>query len=162
MRRKDKEITDVNEKLEIIAKCKVCRLGLSENNFPYIVPLNYGFSYDNEKLTLYFHGALEGKKIDMIQKNNNACFEIDCDSKLIEGKNPCDYGYEFKSIIGFGKIVILESKDEKIDGLNYLMKQQTGKDIKYEFSEDELSHVMVFEMLVEEFTGKQKVMRKEA
>jgi nitroimidazol reductase NimA-like FMN-containing flavoprotein (pyridoxamine 5'-phosphate oxidase superfamily) len=105
MRRKDKEITGVNEKLEVIAKCKVCRLGLSENNYPYIVPLNYGFSYDDEKLTLYFHGALEGKKIDMIKKNNNACFEIDCDTKLVEGENPCDFGYEFKSIIGFGKII---------------------------------------------------------
>ncbi|GBU25577.1 hypothetical protein R83H12_02227 [Fibrobacteria bacterium R8-3-H12] len=42
MRRKDKEIIGINEKLEIIAKCKICRLGLSENNYPYIVPLNYG------------------------------------------------------------------------------------------------------------------------
>jgi len=160
MRRKDKEITDVNEKLEIIAKCKVCRLGLSDNNVPYIVPLNYGFSWDNGQLTLYFHGAMEGKKMDMIQKNNNACFEIDCDTKLIEREAPCDYGYEFKSIIGFGRISILETKDEKIKGLNYLMKHQTGKDVEYEFSESELNHVVVFKMVVKEFTGKQKVIRK--
>jgi len=160
MRRKDKEITDVNEKLEIVAKCKVCRLGLSENSFPYIVPLNYGFSWDNGKLTLYFHGAAEGKKMDIIQKNNNACFEIDCDSKLIEGENPCDYGYEFKSILGFGKITILETNDEKIEGLNYLMKHQTGKDIKYEFGENALDNVVVLKLVVEEFTGKQKVLRK--
>jgi nitroimidazol reductase NimA-like FMN-containing flavoprotein (pyridoxamine 5'-phosphate oxidase superfamily) len=159
MRRKDKEITDVNEKLEVIAKCKVCRLGLSENNYPYVVPLNYGFSYDNGKLTLYFHGALEGKKIDIIQKNNNACFEIDCDTKLVEGENPCDFGYEFKSIIGFGKIIMLDTKDEKINGLNYLMKQQTGKDIKHDFYEHQLNNVAVFKMPVEEFTGKQKVIK---
>jgi len=156
MRRKDKEITDVNEKLEIIAKCKVCRIGLSENNYPYIVPLNYGYSYDDGKLTLYFHCAKEGKKIDIIKKNNNACFEIDCDTKLIEGEKPCDYGYEFKSIIGFGKIFILDTKDEKINGLNYLMKQQTGKDIKYDFYENELNNVIVLKMPVDEFTGKQK------
>jgi len=160
MRRKDKEIIDINEKLEIIAKCKVCRLGLSENNYPYIVPLNYGFSYDDGKLTLYFHSATEGKKIDIIKKNNNACFEIDCDTKLIEGENPCNYGYDYKSIIGFGKIGILDTKAEKIDGLNYLMKQQTGKETKYEFNEDELNSVLVFKMPVEEFTGKQKVVRK--
>jgi nitroimidazol reductase NimA-like FMN-containing flavoprotein (pyridoxamine 5'-phosphate oxidase superfamily) len=160
MRRKDKEIIDINEKLEIIAKCKVCRLGLSENNYPYIVPLNYGFSYDDEKLTLYFHGAMEGKKFDIIKKNNNACFEIDCDTKLIEGQNPCDYGYEFKSIIGFGKIILLDSKDEKTMGLNYLMKQQTGRDIKHDFNENELNNVIVFKMAVEEFTGKQKKKKK--
>ncbi|MDR0455571.1 MAG: pyridoxamine 5'-phosphate oxidase family protein [Treponema sp.] len=157
MRRKNREIVDINEKLEIIAKCKVCRIGLSENNYPYIVPLNYGFSYNDEKLTLYFHGAKEGKKMDIIQKNNNACFEIDCDTRLIEGENPCGYSFEFKSIIGFGKIILSETKDEKINGLNYLMKQQTGEDKKYDFNENELNSVVVFKMVVEEFTGKQKV-----
>jgi len=160
MRRKDREITDIDEKLKIIAKCKICRIGLSENNYPYIVPLNYGFSYDDGKLTLYFHSATEGKKIDIIRKNKNICFEIDCDSKLIEGEAPCDYGYEFRSIIGFGKINILETKDEIIKGLNYLMKHQTGKDIKYDYSENNLKNVIVLKLLVEEFTGKQKVIIK--
>ena len=157
MRRKDKEIIDINEKLDIIEKCKYCRLGLSENNIPYIIPINYGFSYDNNKLVLYFHSAKEGRKLDIIQKNNNACFEIDCDTKLVEGEKPCDYGYEFKSIIGFGEIIILEKIEEKIKGLNYLMKHQTGKDIKYNFNENELNNVIIFKMEIEELTGKQKV-----
>jgi len=161
MRRKDREITSIDEKLEIIAKCKFCRLALSENNYPYIVPLNYGFSYDNGKLTLYFHGAREGKKIDIIQKNNNACFEIDCDTKLVEGEAPCNYGYEYTSVIGFGKIILVDTKDEKINGLNYLMKQQTGKDIQYDFNEHELNSVIIFKMLVDEFTGKHRVIKKQ-
>ncbi|MDR2718978.1 MAG: pyridoxamine 5'-phosphate oxidase family protein, partial [Treponema sp.] len=53
MRRKDKEIIDANDKIAIISKCKVCRLGLSENNYPYIIPMNYGYTYINEKLTLF-------------------------------------------------------------------------------------------------------------
>jgi len=157
MRRKDREINSIDEKLKIIAKCKVCRIGLSENNYPYIVPLNYGFSYNDEKLTLYFHCATEGKKIDIIKKNNNACFEIDCDTQLVEGQKACDYGYEFKSIIGFGKIIFLDTKDEKTNGLNYLMKHQTGKDIKYNYNEDELNNIIVLKLSVDEFTGKQKV-----
>jgi nitroimidazol reductase NimA-like FMN-containing flavoprotein (pyridoxamine 5'-phosphate oxidase superfamily) len=157
MRRKERKITDIDEKLKIIEKCKVCRLGLSENNYPYIIPLNYGFSYEDEKLTLYFHGAADGKKMDIIKKNNNACFEIDCDTKLIEGELPCNYSYEYKSIIGFGKIIILETKDKKIDALNYLMKHQTGKNIKYDFNENKINSIAAFKMVVEEFTGKQKV-----
>jgi nitroimidazol reductase NimA-like FMN-containing flavoprotein (pyridoxamine 5'-phosphate oxidase superfamily) len=160
MRRKDKEIADVSEKLEIIAKCKFCRLGLSEGDYPYIIPINYGFSYDGRGLSLYFHSAKEGKKLDIIKKNNNACFEIDCDTNLIEGEKPCNYGYEFKSIIGFGKITPLENIDEKINGLNYIMKQQTGKDAKHDFDESELNRVTVLRMSVDEFTGKQKVLLK--
>jgi nitroimidazol reductase NimA-like FMN-containing flavoprotein (pyridoxamine 5'-phosphate oxidase superfamily) len=160
MRRKDKEIADVSEKLKIIAECRFCRLGLSEGDYPYIIPINYGFSYDDGSLYLYFHSAMEGKKLDIIRKNNNACFEIDCDTKLIEGEKPCNYGYEFKSVIGFGKVTLLENIDEKINGLNRIMKQQTGKDIKYDFSESELNRVVVFKMSVDEFTGKQKVLLK--
>ena len=158
MRRKDREITDINDKIAVIAKCNVCRLGLSDNNYPYVIPLNYGYTFENEKLSLYFHSAKEGKKIEIIQKNNNACFEVDCDGKLIEGEKACNYSYEFKSIIGTGKIIFLETSGEKTAGLNILMKHQTGKEITHNFTEDELSNICVYKMTVEEFTGKQKVL----
>jgi nitroimidazol reductase NimA-like FMN-containing flavoprotein (pyridoxamine 5'-phosphate oxidase superfamily) len=156
MRRKDKEITSVDKKIEILEKNKVCRVALSQNNFPYIVPLNYGYSFENNKLTLYFHSAQEGKKMDIIKENNNACFEIDCDCKLIENEKPCFCGYEFKSIIGFGKIIIMRTTEEKINGLNILMKHQTEKETEYHFTKEALEKVIVYKMEIEEFTGKQK------
>ena len=158
MRRKDREIQNIEDKIKIIEKCKFCRVGLSENNYPYIIPLNYGYSYENNKLTLYFHSAREGKKIDIIKNNRHACFEIDCDTKLIEAEKACGYGYEFKSIIGFGEIIFLETDKEKNDGLNILMKHQTGKNIQYTFGEDELKKVLVFKMEINEFTGKEKIL----
>jgi nitroimidazol reductase NimA-like FMN-containing flavoprotein (pyridoxamine 5'-phosphate oxidase superfamily) len=157
MRRKDREITEVEKKLEIIAKNKVCRLGLSRDNFPYIVPLNYGYSFEDNVLVLYFHGAAEGKKMDIIKENNNACFEIDFEGRLIEGEQPCSYGYAFKSIIGFGKIIIMSSSmEEKTYGLNKIMSHQTGKEMAFNFSEKALRNVTVYKMVVEEFTGKQR------
>jgi nitroimidazol reductase NimA-like FMN-containing flavoprotein (pyridoxamine 5'-phosphate oxidase superfamily) len=156
MRRKDREIIDINDKINVIKKCKVCRIGLSENNIPYVIPLNYGYNFENDILTLFFHSAREGKKLDIIKNNNNACFEIDCDTRLIEAEKACNYGYAFRSIIGFGKIVILEDLDEKIDGLNKIMKHQTEKEIVYDFTHDEIKNVCVYKMIVEKFTGKQK------
>ncbi|MDR2467866.1 MAG: pyridoxamine 5'-phosphate oxidase family protein [Spirochaetaceae bacterium] len=157
MRRKDKEIVNIEDKMHVIDKCKVCRLGLSENNRPYIIPLNYGYSFKDDTLILFFHSALEGKKVDIIKHNNKACFEVDCDNQLIEGENACSYSYAFKSIIGFGEITILESKKEKSNGLNAIMKQQTGKETEYDFTEDQLRNVMIYKLDVEEFTGKQKL-----
>ena len=156
MRRKDREITDIEEKVNVIQKCKICRLGLSDNNKPYIVPLNYGYFFDNNILTLFFHSATEGKKLDIIKKNNKACFEIDCDTQLIEAKKACDYGYAYKSVVGFGKIIILENIDEKIDGLKKIMKHQTEKGKVHNFTNDELKNVCVYKMMVEDFTGKQR------
>ena len=156
MRRKEREITSIDEKLRVIQQCKVCRLGLSENNAPYIVPLNYGYSFENNTLTLFFHGAQEGRKIAIIQNNNKACFEIDCDNKLIEGEKACTYSYAFKSVLGFGEIIVLKTIDEKINGLNKIMQHQTGKETVYNFTDDELKNVFVYKMNVTEFTGKQK------
>ncbi|MDR1180579.1 MAG: pyridoxamine 5'-phosphate oxidase family protein [Bacteroidales bacterium] len=155
MRRKDKEIADVQEKLKIIDKNKVCRLALSDNNQPYIVPLNYGYSFGDDGLTLYFHSACEGKKLEIIKRNNRACFEIDCNGVLVEGEKPCNYNYVFESIVGTGKIILLDTTAEKEDGLNRLMKHQTGKSATYHFDEKIMERVIVYKMIVEEFTGKQ-------
>jgi len=156
MRRQDREITDINEKIDLIKKCKVCRIGLSEKNIPYIIPLNYGYSFENNILTLFFHSATEGKKLDIIKNNNNACFEIDCDTKLIEAEEACDYGYAFRSIIGFGKIIILEDMEQKINGLNQIMKHQTEQEAAYDFIHNDFKNICVYKMVVQEFTGKQK------
>jgi nitroimidazol reductase NimA-like FMN-containing flavoprotein (pyridoxamine 5'-phosphate oxidase superfamily) len=133
MRRKDREIQNIDKIIDIIKRCKICRLGLCDNNQPYIVPLNYGLSCQDSKLTLYFHSATEGKKTDIIKRNNKACFEIDCDTKLMESETPCRCGYQYTSIIGFGEIFIVESSEEKKEGLNLLMQHQTGKIIEYAF-----------------------------
>jgi nitroimidazol reductase NimA-like FMN-containing flavoprotein (pyridoxamine 5'-phosphate oxidase superfamily) len=154
MRRQEKEITDIDEKLNVLQKCKVCRIGLSQKNMPYVIPLNYGYSFENETLTLFFHSAATGKKLDIMESNNNACFEMDCDTKLIEGQKICNYGYAFKSIIGFGKIIILENTEEKIYGLNIIVKHQTQKEIVHNFTHEELKNVIVYKIIAEEFTGK--------
>ena len=156
MRRKDREIVSIEDKIDIIHQCKVCRLGLSENDTPYIVPLNYGYGFENNTLTLFFHSAKEGKKVDMIKKNRKACFEVDCDKALMEDEKACKHSYAYKSVIGFGEIIRLESNDEKSEALNKIMRHQTGKDIAYHFTENELYAVTVYKMEVNEFTGKRK------
>ena len=156
MRRQDREIADINDKLDIIKKCKVCRLGLSENNIPYIVPLNFGYTYKNSTLTLFFHSALEGKKLEIIKNNNKACFEIDCGTELVKGEKACSHGYIFRSVIGFGEIHFLDSRDDKIHALNIIMEHQTEKDAIYAFTDDELKNVQLYKMDVDTFTGKQR------
>jgi nitroimidazol reductase NimA-like FMN-containing flavoprotein (pyridoxamine 5'-phosphate oxidase superfamily) len=156
MRRADREITDINEKLEIMGRCKVCRLGLSDKGQPYVVPLNFGYTCEGGALSLYFHGALEGRKLDIIKENNRACFEIDCGHELIKGERACDYGFAFESVIGSGIIEILYTTEEKIFGLKALMKHQSGRE--FSFGEKDVEAVAVLRMTVEEFTGKRKAL----
>lgn len=157
MRRKDKEIIDINEIIKIIDNNKVCRLALSENGQPYIVPLNYGYLFDNNILTLYFHSAGEGKKVEIIKKNNRACFEIDSGGELEIGENPCRYSYKFESVIGFGKITLLNSINEKINGLNKLMEHQTGQKGTFNFDPKIVEQIIVYKIVADEFTGKENL-----
>jgi nitroimidazol reductase NimA-like FMN-containing flavoprotein (pyridoxamine 5'-phosphate oxidase superfamily) len=154
MRRKEREITGIDEKIALLEKCKVCRLGLSENDSPYIVPLNFGYSFRGGKLTLFFHSAGEGKKLDIMRKNPRVCFEIDSEHELKQADTACAYGFAYASLIGFGVVSFIEDREEKIQALNFLMRHQTGKEIPFHYSNAELDAVTVYKMDVAEFTGK--------
>jgi nitroimidazol reductase NimA-like FMN-containing flavoprotein (pyridoxamine 5'-phosphate oxidase superfamily) len=156
MRRADREVTDTAEKLRIIGQCRVCRLAMSEDNRPYVVPLNFGYEYSNTVLTLYFHGALEGRKIGILKKNNHVCFEMDGEHELTPGENDCGYGFNFASVIGFGTLEFIEDRDEKSRALGFLMKHQTGEDREFVFDDAHLKATMVCRVRVEEFTGKRR------
>jgi nitroimidazol reductase NimA-like FMN-containing flavoprotein (pyridoxamine 5'-phosphate oxidase superfamily) len=156
MRRKDREITETGDMLALIERCKVCRLGMSDGGQAYIVPLNFGYTFADNSLALFFHSAREGRKIDILQKNKRVCFEIDCGHELLEAETACGHGFAFSSLIGFGTIEFISGPGEKTRALNILMKHQTGKDIQYSYSEAELNAVCVYKMNVAEFTGKRK------
>ena len=95
MRRSDREIKDFDEIIEVINKCDVCRLAINDGDYPYIVPLNFGLQVENDMPVLYFHGALEGKKYELIEKDNRASFEMDCGHEFIlndEKMTSVDFG----------------------------------------------------------------------
>jgi uncharacterized protein len=73
VRRKDREITDSLQIIDILQKADVCRIAMCHNNVPYVVTMNFGLGRDGFS-PLYFHCASEGKKIDILRKNNLVCF----------------------------------------------------------------------------------------
>jgi len=148
MRRQDKEIQNESEIKAIIKKSGVCRLGMINGNNPYIVPLCFGY-HDN---VLYFHSSLKGKKIDILQKNPNVCFEFDLITEPVESENPCDWSMKYQSVIGFGKVVFIESLDEKHKALNIIMAQYSKR--PFQFPENKLKVISVFKVEIESMTGK--------
>lgn len=154
MRRTDREVKDMEDILSIIKKCDVCRLAFYDEEYPYIIPLNFGFSYEKEELVLYFHCAKVGKKLDLITKNNKVSFEMDCSHQLIEGDEACEYSMAYESVCGNGLVTLLE-KEDKITGLNQLMKQYTSMD-HFQFNEKVVDKTEVFRLNVKSVTGKRK------
>jgi len=86
MRRKDREITTLGEIEQVIRKAIVCHLGLVDNNEAYVVPVNFGY----ERNAIYFHSALEGRKVNVIRRNDKVCFELKSDMlSKIRGRQMC-------------------------------------------------------------------------
>ena len=152
MTRRERQITDPERILEILDRSKVLHLGLAVNNEPYVVPMTYGYTMEDGKLTLYVHGATMGRKLDVLRANPKVFVELDCDRAPFEGKVACQYGMIYSSIMGKGKAVILEDPEEKMEALSILMKTQTGKD--FTFNERLVSIVSVIRIDVEAYTAK--------
>lgn len=155
MRKRSREVTDEREIRRILDTCKVIRLGLNDDGQVYIVPLNYGYTFEDGKLTFFLHGATEGRKLDILRKNNRVGFELDCDSELKPATGPCGYDYYYSSIIGTGTVTILESPVEKAAGLNILMEHQAGKPVPV--PEKATTLVSVFRLDAAEFAVKQNL-----
>ena len=149
LRRKEKEITDKSEIESIIRKSLVCRLGILDEGLPYIVPLCFG--YDNG--ALFFHSAKEGRKIEILKKNNQVCFEFDIAAEVQPGgRKACAWGMRYRSVIGFGKALFIEDPDERRKALDVIMRQYADGD--FEYSEKSFEKALVIKVEIESITGK--------
>ncbi len=154
MTKRERQVADPEQILHILDTGKVLHLGLAVNDEPYVVPMNYGYTMEDGRLTLYLHSAVRGKKLDMMRANPKVFFEIDCDRKAFEGRVPCQYGMVYSSIMGRGTATIVEDVEEKKQAMTILMKTQTGKD--FSFEDRLVSIVAVIRIDVSGYTAKSR------
>ncbi len=148
MRKKEREITDIKEIEQVIAGTDICRIGFVDGDEPYIVPVSFGYE-DN---TIYFHSAPEGRKVNLIKENGRVCFEFDSDVVIVKSDNACDWGTKYRSVIGTGQVQLLESDDEKIHGLNVIMKHYSPDEFR--FPPSKLATVLVLRIDIDSISGK--------
>ena len=144
-------IEDRAEMQGILDRAQVGRLGLADENEPYVVPLNFVYSDGH----IYFHTGLEGRKLDIMWKNPRVCFEVDeILEVVINEETTCFSTAYYKSVIAWGNARLLDDDTEKMKALDLLMqKYAEGK--KYEpIPEHTLAIVTVCEMKIDKMTGK--------
>lgn len=153
MRRKDREVTEFGEQLDIIKKCGVCRLALNNGGWPYILPLNFGFETEGGVLRLYFHGAAEGEKYAIMERDPRASFEMDCCHSLVYDAEKKHCTMEYESVIGRG-IIEPVPDEEKYRALCIIMRQY--HEDPEAFDPAAMPRTRVFSLKVEGMTGKIK------
>jgi nitroimidazol reductase NimA-like FMN-containing flavoprotein (pyridoxamine 5'-phosphate oxidase superfamily) len=149
MRRADKEITDKTLIGKILTEAEVIRLAMVDEGEPYLVALNYAY-VDG---CLYIHSAKEGRKIDILSKNNKVAFQTDKDVELVLKEEACSCGTKYLSVFGTGRTIFIEDKAEKIKALDAIMSKHTGR-AGFEYPEMMLEKTLIIKVEIESVTGK--------
>ena len=153
LRRRDRQVNEKSEIEAIISRCDVCRIAFADNNIPYIVTMNFGFL--PERQCFYFHSACEGRKINLIAKNNYVCFETDTDHALVEAEKSCDWGMKYSSVVGYGRLNIVDDGIERKTGLDIIMRHYSNRDY-FDYNESVMEKVKILRLDIEDITGKKK------
>ena len=119
MRRKDCEIVDDKRMWEVLRSANVCRVAFCHEGWPYIVPMNFGCLEGK----LYFHCASEGTKLDLLNANPNVCFEVAVNVEIVPGADACNWSVRYESVVGLGRMSIVEDPEERRAGLEALLAQ---------------------------------------
>ncbi len=160
MRRRDRAIEDKAEIAKIMNNAQVGRLGLSMNEQPYVVPVNFAFDHNR----IYFHCADTGMKLDFLRNNARVCFEVDENLGTVPGIAPWLFGTTYRSVIAFGVARILSDPDEKSVATRLITMKYAGKEMADQitprltetYRSSLGSHLVVVEIKVESISGKHR------
>lgn len=157
MTKRENEITEKKDIERILDTCKYLHLAVSAEDVPYVVTLNYGYEWDEADghLVLYLHTSRKAHLLEVIAKNTNCAFGMECNVKPFSGPMPCRNGMAYESIMGSGKIRVLEETDDRIHRLISIMKTQTGEE-ENRFDERMVSIVSVLRVDVKEMSAKKR------
>lgn len=145
------ELTEKEQIEAIIAKCKVCFIGLADTDgTPYVLPMNFGYRDG----VVYLHSAQEGRSISIIDRNPKVCITFSTDHALVfqHPEVACSYRMRSKSVIGWGTVSYEEDYDKKVEALDIIMKQYVDKDFRY--SDPAVRNVKIWKVCLDEITCK--------
>lgn len=149
MRRKDKEITDKAAIEKILNEAQDIRIAMVDDGEPYLVAMNYAY----QDGAIYMHSALEGRKIDILRKNNRVAFQADTNVGLVLSPQAHECTTRYKSVLGTGKAVLLEDREDKEKALNAIMFKHTGHH-SHQYPDSVLNKTLVIRVDIDYITGK--------
>ena len=150
--RRSKQLLSKETAIEILNRNTSGTLALlGDDGYPYAVPISY--VYADEKL--YMHSAKTGHKIDAIKRHEKASFCVIDRDQIVPEK----YTTYFRSVIAFGKIRLVEDKDEMrriaaMLAMKYSPQFEAGIQQEIDSSIDRMA---IIEMAIDHMTGKEAI-----
>jgi len=136
---------------KIIRACKTCYLAMSDNDLPYVLPMN--FALDGDSVIL--HSAQSGRMWETLKKNQNVCINWTLGEDLAwqDVKVGCSYRVKSRSVLVEGKVEFIDDFDEKTRCMNLMMSQYSDREFK--FSKPAIENVGIIKVVIEKITAKE-------
>lgn len=149
MRRTDKEVTDRDTMVGILAEAGICRLAMVDNGQPYLVPMNFVYRDG----CLYFHSAPEGRKLEVLKRYPRVCFEVEARVEIASAEKACDWSTRYFSVVGYGEASLVEDAQDKLDILQAIMQKYSGRG-NWEIAAGVVNTLVVLRVSIEQMTAK--------
>ena len=150
------KLNEVKE-FDIISRCDTIRIAMFDEPYPYIVPVNFGEEIIGDQVVFYIHTDYEGKKNDLLAKNPNIAFEMDCDHELYYRKSNMSCNFRYESVVGTGRVeIVLEEEKEK--ALTLLMIHYHPVSVKFNPKFVHMTQCM--KIIVNDMTAKRAMPKK--
>lgn len=151
--KRDKAIRDItreSEIEEIINLAKVCYIGFNDDQRPYVLGFNYGY----KDKTIYLHCARQGKKLDLIRRNNELCLYFNIDNEIFARHDhvACSWRQKYRSVQAYGKAEIIDDYEQKIESLQIFMKHYSDKE--FEFNKPSVDNIYIIKIKLTEMSGR--------
>lgn len=153
MRRKDREVTDINKIIEVIDECDILRIGMADGNFPYIVPVNFAYKVEGDEICFYIHGAMAGRKYELLSNNPFCSFEMDIPLEMDCIEELKDVTMRYKSVMGTASVEFLEGEEKQYAIDNIIMARYEATR-NFDYNKSAVARTAVAKLKVIGITGK--------
>ena len=146
-------MTGFAEIMKIVEQCEIVRLGISDGEYPYIVPMNFAYEVEGKQLYLYVHGAMAGRRYELLRQTPVCSFEMDKPLYMDCITEMKDVTMRYLSVMGKATVTFLEGEDKKkaVDDVIMARHEETRNFI---YNESALPRTAVMKLTVTEISAK--------
>ena len=142
---------------KFLDKAAIGHISHSRGDQPFVTPTN--FWYDDAGRRIIFHSNITGRTRSNMENNPKVCMEISEYGRFLPANTALEFGVQYRSVMVFGTVHILEENKEKIEVLNNLLKKYfpnltPGKEYR-PITEPELARTTVYAIRIDSWSGKE-------
>ena len=142
---------------QFLRVAQIGRVATAWDDQPFVTPTMFWFDEANQRVI--FHSNIAGRIRANLERNPKICLEASEMGRLLPSNIALEFSVQYRSVMVFGTVRILETDEEKraaLDGLiqKYFPTMEAGREYR-PITDKELKRTSVYELKIESWSGKE-------